>query len=128
MSAPLNIDEFIEDIINELIAQGRKLPLHIPAMGECGGVGCYILSVNRNKKEVEILYLAPNHTSFLVSQKEYEIVATYFNSLKGRSNKREDPLEYTVSMYNQSNGVTWKGPFDFHNDPLLPSIFKELGY
>ena len=34
MAAPLRIDEFIEDIINKLIASGRKLPLHILAMGK----------------------------------------------------------------------------------------------
>jgi len=128
MSAPLNITTCIDDIVSKLILTGRKLPLHIPAMGNKGGVGCYILSLDKTNGEIEILYIAPGHTSFVVSQREYMEIASYFNSLIGKYNKIGTPLEYSVSSYTQSNGATWRGPFNIHIDPLLPSIFKQLGY
>ena len=128
MSAPLNISNCINDIVSQLVLTGNKLPLHIPSMGNKGGAGCNILSLDKINGEIEILYLAPGHTSFVVRQKEYVQIATYFNSLHGQFTKSGNPSEYSVSSYTQSNGATWKGPFNIHLDPLLPSIFKYLGY
>lgn len=128
MAAPLKISDCIDDIVSQLILTGRKLPLHIPAMGNEGGVGCYVLSLNKEKGEIEILYLAPGHSSFVVQKKEYIKIAEYFNSLHGQFTKDGNPREYAVSSYTRTSGSTWKGPFNVHEDPLLPSIFKQLGY
>ena len=125
MSAPKTIDEFIDDIINKLIATGRKLPLHIPAMGKNGGVGCYILSVNKNKKEVEVLYLNQASTSFMIKQRDYNAFVGYFNSLSGY-NKKGYPSKYTVANYN--TGPWKKKCYGMIYNPLIPSIFKELNY
>lgn len=128
MSAPLNITTCIDDIVSKLILTGRELSLRIPPMGNKGGAGCNVLSLDKTNGKIKILYLAPGHAPFIVTQNEYIKIATYFNSLKGKYNKVHTPLEYSVSSYTQSNGATWKGPFNIHIDPLLPSIFKELGY
>ncbi len=36
MAAPLRISDCIDDVVSQLILTGRKLPLHIPAMGKKG--------------------------------------------------------------------------------------------
>ena len=128
MAAPLNISVCIDDIVSKLILTGRRMPIHIPSMGNKGGAGCNILSLNKSKGEIEVLYLAPGHVPFIVGQSAYNYIAVYFNSLKGTYSKNGTPLEYSASSYTQSNGAKWKGPFNIHLDPLLPSIFKVLDY
>lgn len=83
MAAPLNISVCIDDIVSKLILTGRRMPIHIPSMGNKGGAGCNILSLNKSKGEIEVLYLAPGHVPFIVGQSAYNYIAVYFNSLKG---------------------------------------------
>lgn len=133
MSVPLNITTFINDINNYLISKKKSLPVHIPPMGNKGGAGCYIMTTSASSVKIE--YRAKQTHTIIVTQKEYSIFEKRFNYLQSlkKVNYFKVSLEYVVSNYNYNikskNFYNWQNsPYNFRTNPLVPTIFKELGY
>ena len=60
----------------------------------------------------------------MIKSRDYQTFIKRFNSLSG-NNKKGFPQKYTVSNYNADK---WQNePFGKYKNPLVPSIFKELG-
>lgn len=127
MAAPILIQDCIKDIQAILLPQNQgKYPLYIPPMGAKGGSGCHILSTNMSNGEIEIMYR--DFPKLIIRQEDYTILEKRFNSLDFKKGVLRDgrPEKYGVNRYNKPK---WNNiPFGCYLNPLLPSIFKALGY
>lgn len=122
MSAPTNIHACINDIITK--AKG-KFPVYFPSMGQKGGAGCDVLSVDSLRGEIEILYKG---RAFKINQSIYITFANRFNFLDSRALTLRDGRseKYGVNRY---QAPFWQNtPLGIHRNPLPATIFKGLGY
>ena len=119
---PKPVPENIADCISDLLVPPQPSPAHNQFVS-MGGRAKYLrevvnIDVENNTFKIYWHTAKGNEYNVLINQKLYTTYRTRYLSLTGRS-------RHTISMYTDPN---WKGPLGTLFDPLLPTLFKALGY
>ena len=119
---PKPVPANIADCISDLLAPPQP-SLAYNQFVSMGGRAKYlraVVNINVKNNTFEIYWHTANGNKYnvLIDQELYTIYRTRYLSLTGRS-------RHTISMYTAPN---WEGPLGTRFDPLLPTLFKALGY